>query len=407
MGKNSGGSKTQNVVQTTSIPGYISAGGQENYDLAKQIAGQPYQGFDGSRVAGLTADQNAAFGGVRALQGTGAAALDPAQAVAGRIAGTAAPTVSAGNFLSGNIGAYMNPQTDMIERNALDAIDRQRLQSLNQTADQARSVGAFGGTRQGVMEGVTNAEAARVAGETSANLRSQAFDRASSLMTADIDRNLKADTLNQAANQTQQQTSLDAAKSLGTMAGQERQLTAQELALLEGVGKTQQGQAQAGLDVAYGDYQDKRAYPVDMLNLRTSALGMTPYARTTTTQSPVTAANPLTSALGGASTGASIASNLGLTGNSALFSTGLGGLLGALSEDTEKTDVKKVGKDPGTGVGLYAYRYKGDPKTYPKVVGPMASEVQKKAPGAVARPKGMGGKRVVSLGFPSMRGAFA
>lgn len=401
-----GGTKTQNVVQTTSIPGYITEGGQQNYNLAKDIASQPWQGFGGQRVADFTGDQTAAFGGVRALQGTGAAAMDPAQAVATRVANAGTPMVSAGNFLSGNIGAYLNPQTDMIERNALDAIDRQRMQSLNQTADQARSVGAFGGSRHGVMEGVTNSEAARVAGETSATLRGQAFDRASQLMTADIDRNLKADTLNQAATQTNNQTSLDAAKSLGTMAGQERQLTAQELALLEGVGKTQQGQAQAGLDVAYGDYQDQRAYPVDMLNLRTSALNLSPYARTTTTQSPVTAASPFTSALGGASTGASIASNLGLTGNSGLFATGLGGLLGGLSEDTEKTDVKKVGKDPGTGVGLYAYRYKGDPKSYPKVVGPMASEVQRKAPAAVMRPKGMGGKRVVSLGFPSMKGAF-
>lgn len=406
MGKDSG-NKTQTVTQTSSIPNWIAHSGEDNYGLARQISSAPYVGFSGQRVAGLTPDQLAAFTGVRGLQGSGAAALQPAQDVATRVAGASAPMVSAGNFLSGNLAAYMDPQTDAIEGYALDAIDRQRMQGLNQTGDQALSKGAFGGTRHGVAEGVLNAEAARTAGATSAQLRSDAFTRAASLMTADQDRALKADTLNQAATQTNNQTALDAAKSLGTMAGQQRQLSAQELALLEGIGKTQQGQDQAGLDVGYGNYLDEKAYPIDMLNLRTSILGMSPYAKSSSTTSPVTGQNPFTGALGGLSAGSSIASALNLTGNSGLFATGLGGLLGAMSEDTEKTDVKKVGKDPKTGVGLYAYRYKGDPKTYPKVVGPMASEIEKKAPRAVMRPKGMGGKRVVNLGFSPMKGAFA
>ena len=45
-----------------------------------------------------------------------------------------------------------------------------------------------------------------------------------------------------------------------------------------------------------------------------------------------------------------------------------------MSDENEKTDKKKIGKDPDTGLDLYSYRYKGDPKTYPKVVGPMAQD---------------------------------
>ena len=47
-----------------------------------------------------------------------------------------------------------------------------------------------------------------------------------------------------------------------------------------------------------------------------------------------------------------------------------------------KTDIQKIGTH-STGLPIYAYRYKGDPKSYPKVVGPMAEDVMKIAPHAV------------------------
>ena len=59
--------------------------------------------------------------------------------------------------------------------------------------------------------------------------------------------------------------------------------------------------------------------------------------------------------------------------------------LGLLSDRNAKTDIKKVGKNPDTGLDIYSYRYKGDPKTYPKVVGPMAQDIEKKYPGSTER----------------------
>jgi hypothetical protein len=71
-------------------------------------------------------------------------------------------------------------------------------------------------------------------------------------------------------------------------------------------------------------------------------------------------------------------------------------MIPGLSDRDEKTDIKKVGFDEGLGLDLFAYRYKGDPKTYPKVVGPMAQDVEKKYPHAV---KKVGGKRVVDMRY--------
>jgi hypothetical protein len=66
----------------------------------------------------------------------------------------------------------------------------------------------------------------------------------------------------------------------------------------------------------------------------------------------------------------------------------------ALSDRSMKTDITKLGTDEGTGLPMYAYRYKGDKKSYPKVVGPMAQDVEKKYPHLV---KKISGKRVIDL----------
>jgi len=64
----------------------------------------------------------------------------------------------------------------------------------------------------------------------------------------------------------------------------------------------------------------------------------------------------------------------------------------ALSDRNEKTDIKKIGKSEVTGLDVFSYRYKGDPKNYPKVVGPMAQDIEKKYPGSTER---VGGKLAV------------
>lgn len=71
----------------------------------------------------------------------------------------------------------------------------------------------------------------------------------------------------------------------------------------------------------------------------------------------------------------------------------MGGLMGgvgqliSLSDDDAKTDKKKIGQVHDLGV--HEYRYKGEPKSAPKRIGLMASEVEKKDPGAVQRKNGL------------------
>jgi len=73
----------------------------------------------------------------------------------------------------------------------------------------------------------------------------------------------------------------------------------------------------------------------------------------------------------------------------------MGGLMGAagsligLSDDKAKKDKKKIGRVKDVDLDVHEYRYKGEPKSAPKHIGLMASEVEKKNPGAVIRRNGL------------------
>jgi hypothetical protein len=54
-----------------------------------------------------------------------------------------------------------------------------------------------------------------------------------------------------------------------------------------------------------------------------------------------------------------------------------------------KTDIQKVGTHPPTGLDLYSYRYKGDPKSYPKVTGPMAEDAMQAGLGHAVKTVGI------------------
>lgn len=75
----------------------------------------------------------------------------------------------------------------------------------------------------------------------------------------------------------------------------------------------------------------------------------------------------------------------------------LGGFLprggGFLSDRRDKTDIERLGKDKETGLPMYSYRYKHDPKTTLKIVGPMADDIEKRRPDLVSK---IGGHKVIS-----------
>jgi hypothetical protein len=185
---------------------------------------------------------------------------------------------------------------------------------------------------------------------------------------------------------------------LGQLAGAGQQLQGADASTLSSIAQQQNAYEQAQLNDAYARWQQQMQYPTDMLNARLSAVASTPVPKSTTQTTSGGSSSSVLSGLGGAIAGANLGGQLGTA--SGLFSSGsgaiggslLGGLLGIFSDEREKEDIQKVGKGPN-GLSMYAYRYKGDPKTYPKVVGPMAQEVERKAPGSTTK---VGGRLVIN-----------
>jgi hypothetical protein len=82
-----------------------------------------------------------------------------------------------------DIGGYFSPfENEVVQANQND-IERSRQMAVNGTGDTAAKVGAFGGSRHGVAEALTNDDYARAAAQMSATLRNagwgQALDAAS------------------------------------------------------------------------------------------------------------------------------------------------------------------------------------------------------------------------------------
>lgn len=335
------------TTQTTEVklPAWVDAASQKNYALAERIAAKPYQEYTGQTVAGVSDTTQQAYDMFKNTLGTGDTQRNQASDL----------FTKAGQGIIGmDRNAYMNPYVQNVVDTSMAELEKSRQQSLMTNSDSAIAAKAFGGSRHGVVDAVTNSETASKAGLLSSQLYKDAYDNASGLMQGDINNMLSAGS-----------GLLTTGESLAEQRGK-------DFSGLLGIGQAEQAQTQKELDDAYSRWQDRQNEDVNDLNLLLSALGMSPYGKTET-------ANKTTSGGGGTDI-----AQAGL----GVFSL----LMGLFSDREDKTDIEKLGVDPATGLQMYAYRYKKDPKHYPKVVGPMAQDIEKKFPGST---KKVGGHMMV------------
>lgn len=338
---------TTTQISKVELPKWVDEAAQSNYKLAEQIANKPYNPYTGQTVAGTSQTTQDAYDLFKNTLGAGSEALT----------GAGNMFAKQGAGLAGlNRDDYMNPFINEVESKALGALDESRVKSLMGNADKAIAANAFGGSRAAIVDAVTNAEAAKSAGQLSAGLRSEGYDKATAAMLADL----------QAAG--------SAGQGLLSQSQAEMDKRNKDFAGLLGIGQQQQGQTQRELDDAKGRFDEKEGYDLERLNILLSSLGMSPYGKTENTQK--------TTQGGGGTDFAQM--GLGILSL-------LGGLFG-ISDKTLKTDIEKVGDSTIADVPIYSYRFKGAPKKSKKIVGPMAQDVERVKPDAVIT---IGGKKAV------------
>jgi hypothetical protein len=225
---------------------------QEQYlaDLfasAKALTGDGTQmPFSAQQLAGLSEGQQkaiaSALGGVGAFQpflDQGSAAVS--QGIMGAQGASYDPT---------SYQQFMDPFTeDVIKRTQQDIADKGAQQQLQAQAS-AAGQGAFGGSRQAVLQGQIAADTMDQQARTGAQLRSQGFQQAQSAA-----QQAAAQQLRQAQLAGQLGVSQAGLGQLG------QQMGVQDINTLLGIGGLQQGQTQKGLDVARANELAQQALP--------------------------------------------------------------------------------------------------------------------------------------------------
>lgn len=165
------------------------------------------------------------------------------------------------------VGSYMNPYTSAVIDRTQQDIERQRQMAANQLGAQATAARAFGGSRQGVAEGVMAGEYGRMAGDIAAQQRQAGYTQA-----------MNAAMQDRAAR-------LGAASQLGGLGQQAFQTgqTIQQQQMQQGL--MQQAMQQQLIDAARQQYAGYTGSPMASLSAPLAALGQAPKPQTSTQSS--------------------------------------------------------------------------------------------------------------------------
>lgn len=315
-------------VSNTTIPVYARPYVERmlgKSEALTDIGQNPYQNYGGQRIAEFNPTQQAAF--QEAISRQSASQLAPATGlatasglgslgVAGQMAGAGQRYASqATNPFATQ--AYMSPYIQNALQPQLEEMQRQYAITGQQEKGRATGAGAFGGTRQALMQA-----------ENQRN-KNMAMNQAIGLGYQDAFR---------AAQQAQQfganlglqgyqgaLSGLGQAGQAGSALGQLGQTQfAQESALnaeRQKIGAVQQAQAQQSLDLAYQDFLKQRNYPYQQLAFQSDMLRGLPLSQAA--QSIYSAPPSMGSQLGGLGMTA-----LGIYGQSGGFRGANGGMVG-------------------------------------------------------------------------------
>ena len=244
---------------TTDIPEWMRPYSQELLAKADALTSTPYQSYGGERVAQFTPLQKTAFGRAEGQQVAGQ--IGTATGLAG-LAGASSFTApgTAGQFMS----PYMQNVVAMQQRDA----QRQADIAGTQRGAQAVRAGAFGGSRQAIMDAEAQRNLSQQMGDIQTTGLQSAFDRAQQQFNAEQANRLQAGQVLGQLGQQQFGQEMDITGQQAQFGGQQRQAT------------------QDILNTQYQDFLNKQRAPYDQLSFMSGIFRGTPMGQTTTTTAP-------------------------------------------------------------------------------------------------------------------------
>jgi len=236
-----------------------------NYNTSNEIANN----LGARQIAGMSNDWNAGADIVRnnAVNGAGFGSMNSAAQSLGAATGYRPQQVQADSFLTGNLGAYMNPYQQQVTDRTMQGLERSRQMAQVNDAARMTAARAFGNDRRGIVEAQTIEAYDRNAADTLANLNSTGFNQAASLMQADQNRAFAAQQANQNAGLQGQQLNQGAAVNLANVGNMQQGAGYDAANAMMGIGSQEQQLNQAQLDAYRNLDQERQA-------IRDRALGL-------------------------------------------------------------------------------------------------------------------------------------
>lgn len=283
MGKGGGSSQpTNTTVTNNNIPTYAQPFFTGLMQNAQSLAQQPFQPYPGQQLAGFTPQQQQAFGMAEQLPGTYAGDLSAAGTAFGNAGNMATqagsftpqqvtanygqqtyspstfytPQVQTGSFDQNAANAYMNPYVqDVVNTTSQNAIRSNDILNAGARNQMAQS-GAFGGSRQGLVESENNRNLQFNLANIANQGYSNAFQNAQQQYTTDAARQLQASLANQQAGLQGQQLGEQSAQ-FGANFGNQSALAQAQMQQQAQLANEQAAQAAAGLGLQGGALQSQ------------------------------------------------------------------------------------------------------------------------------------------------------
>ena len=332
-GGSKGGSSNTNSSSYSSqsgsvqLPDWLNSASQQAVNAASQLQASNYAPqYTGEMVAGPSDLTNQYYGAVQGLQGQGMNAYNQAsnayQGMLGQVApqtagqindlsgqlygqylgGVVNPSASLlGQYMGGTAGAnqiganqmaLMSPYLGAVVNPTLELGKQSLAQNLQTVGANANQAGAFGGSRQGVMEGVAQSQAALSGAQYIGNLLSQGYNAAMPVSQALQAQGYgAANTLAEqmrtgygAAQQAGQgianqnlSAGLTSAQQLPGLLTSQQNAAMQQAGLLQSAGQQQEAYQQALDNAAYGNWYEAANAPYQNLQTLLSAVSSVPY----------------------------------------------------------------------------------------------------------------------------------
>ena len=276
-------SKTGTQTQITELPEWARGYAKSALEKGAALSDKPYQAYGGDRIAGfspmqLGAQQQAAGMQTSAATGQG---INIAGQAAGQALGTSYNPYQTGQF-GAQAGQYMDPYMQNVV--GIQQREAQRQADIARTQSNATAVksGAFGGSRQAIVDAEAARNLAIQKGDIQARGLQDAYGRAQQQFNTEQQLGEQSRQYGAGLGMQGLQTALSGAGQLGALGGQQFGQAMDINKLQSAYGGQQQALRQQGLTQAYQDFQDQQNYPYKQLGFFSDMIRGMPVGQSST-----------------------------------------------------------------------------------------------------------------------------